>query len=174
MKVANRNDHLDHLLSLQEEDSPSNWLVLGSQSKNQVASELSERKDIQTARDKKPHFQTTQGHSNRKIIKNPFKGSEVIVAGHTTLAATTLNDCNSLYYPGSQGSYGTSNNHETITKISAEELIRNYTNANFMPQKQANDRLQLLCQSKELNPLISLTIDSDQQPTETPRYQMLL
>ena len=27
------------------------------------------------------------------------------------------------------------------TKISAEEVIRNYTNANFMPQKQASDRL---------------------------------
>jgi len=29
-----------------------------------------------------------------------------------------------------------------------------------MPQKQAHDRLHLLCQSRELNPLVSLTLDA--------------
>jgi hypothetical protein len=47
------------------------------------------------------------------------------------------------------------------TKLSAEEVIRNYTNANFMPQKQPNDRLHLLCQSRELNPLVSLSVEND-------------
>jgi hypothetical protein len=46
-------------------------------------------------------------------------------------------------------------------KISAEDLIRNYANANFMPQKQASDRLHLLCQSRELNPLVSLSLDAN-------------
>lgn len=46
------------------------------------------------------------------------------------------------------------------TKLSPEEVIRNYTNANFMPQKQAADRLHMLCQSRELNPLVSLSVEN--------------
>jgi len=90
--------------SVQEEDSPSNWMVLG------------------------------------KASEGP-KGST---------ARQTLVTHNSLC-----GSYHT----VETAKLSAEELIRNYTNANFMPQKQPNDRLELLCQTKELNPLVSLTVD---------------
>lgn len=52
------------------------------------------------------------------------------------------------------------------TKLSAEEVIRNYTNANFMPQKQPHDRLHLLCQSRELNPLVSLSVENDNDNLE--------
>ena len=52
------------------------------------------------------------------------------------------------------------------TKLSAEEVIRNYTNANFMPQKQPHDRLHLLCQSRELNPLVSLSVEHDDDNLE--------
>lgn len=48
------------------------------------------------------------------------------------------------------------------TKISAEEVIRNYTNANFIPQKSPKDRLHLLCQSRELNPLVSLSVENQE------------
>lgn len=52
------------------------------------------------------------------------------------------------------------------TKISAEEVIRNYTNANFIPQKSPKDRLHLLCQSRELNPLVSLSVENQDDDSQ--------
>ena len=48
------------------------------------------------------------------------------------------------------------------TKLSAEEIMRSYSNANFIPQKTSHcqDRLHILSQSKELSPLIGLSIEN--------------
>ncbi|CDW78164.1 UNKNOWN [Stylonychia lemnae] len=77
-------------------------------------------------------------------------------------AVNLLNSQNNLYNT-TQDSNSLMLSSDQPTKISAEEVIRNYTNANFMPQKQASDRLHLLCQSRELNPLVSLSVENDDE-----------
>ena len=86
-------------LSVQEDDSPSNWIVIGSQSKHLPSD-------------------TSQAPAKKSTARQTL---------------TTHNEGNSLCLP--QGSYASNQTVEQLTKISAEELIRNYTNANFMPQK---------------------------------------
>lgn len=66
-------------------------------------------------------------------------------------------------YSTTQESTSLQHSSEFAIKLSAEEVIRNYTNANFMPQKSPKDRLHLLCQSRELNPLVSLSVENESE-----------
>ena len=49
--------------------------------------------------------------------------------------------------------------------------MKNYANANFIPQKQPNDRLNFLCQSRELNPLVSLYVEEGERDMDDPAKQ---
>eukprot|EP00347_Sterkiella_histriomuscorum_P005812 403355177 len=95
---------------------------------------------------------TGRDHYTNKAKQNqtqPIKNTLKAINSQNNIYNTTQ-DSNSLMISSDQP-----------TKLSAEEVIRNYTNANFIPQKQAGDRLHLLCQSRELNPLVSLSVEND-------------
>lgn len=50
-----------------------------------------------------------------------------------------------------------------MTYRSAQDVMENYSNANFMPQKKAHDRILVLGNKIELNPMVSVDFNNKNQ-----------